>query len=229
MSLDRTIACVSHWMGRAKNLRTLRSVAVVGLAAVGIAATQVPWTELTEADWVYALATRFSLVDGHAVHYPTPTAELARLLEGHKETAALRHLADARLNLGDRKGALAAMEAWAATEGARAWDETARWAAAHKEMEAAFRAAEKALPGLPEEARHELADRRIQWADRHPEAADALALRKARVALFPRRSGRWRTTYAPWRRPTAWPKPIRPSPPARPSRRNGVCCCGPIS
>ncbi len=179
--LDRTASIARRWMSK----QSLRAAAVLGLAVAGIAATQVPWTELTEADWVYALATRFSLVDGHRVHYPTPTAELAKLLEGRTETAALRHLADARMNLGDRKGALAAMEKWAAAEGAQAWDETARWAAGHREFEAAFRAAEKALPGLPEEARHDLAGRRIHWADLHPEAADALALRKARVALFP--------------------------------------------
>jgi hypothetical protein len=185
VSRDRIITFARRWLRRARTLQSLRAAAVAGLAVAGIAATQVPWTELTEADWVYALATRFALVDGHRVHYPTPTAELAKLLEGRTETSALRHLAEARLNLGDRKGALAAMEKWAAAEGPQAWDETARWAAGHKELEAAFRAAEKALPGLPEEARHDLADRRIQWADLHPEAADALALRKARVALFP--------------------------------------------
>ena len=185
MSRDRMITFARHWLGRARTLKSLRAAAVAGLAVAGIAATQVPWTELTEADWVYALATRFALVDGHRVHYPTPTTELAKLLESRTETSALRHLAEARLNLGDRKGALAAMEKWAAAEGPQAWDETARWAAGHKELEAAFRAAEKALPGLPEEARHDLADRRIQWADLHPEAGDALSLRKARVALFP--------------------------------------------
>ncbi|HJV89185.1 MAG TPA: hypothetical protein VJ623_02680 [Holophagaceae bacterium] len=174
-------ATARRWASR----RSLRAAAVLGLAVAGIAATQVPWTELTEADWVYSLVTRFSLVDGHPVHYPTPTAELTKLLEGRAETSALRHLADARLNLGDRKGALAAMEQWATAEGAQAWDETARWAAGHKAFEAAFRAAEKALPGLPEAAKRDLADRRIQWAELHPEVADALALRKARVALFP--------------------------------------------
>ncbi len=173
-------APLRRWISR----KSFRAAAVAGLAVVGIAAT-VPWTELTEADWIYSLATRFSLVDGHRVHYPTPAAELAKLLEGRTETSALRHLADARMNLGDRKGALAAMEKWAAAEGAQAWDETARWAAGHRELEAAFHAAEKALPGLPEEAKHDLANQRIQWAELHPEAADALALRKARVALFP--------------------------------------------
>jgi hypothetical protein len=185
VTIDRIPSLTQRVLAQARKFKSIRTVAVLGIAMVGISATQVPWTELTEADWVYALATRFSLVEGHRVHYPTPTAELAKLLESRSESAALRHLAEARLNLGDRQGALAAMEKWAAAEGAAAWDETARWAAGHKEMEAAFRAAEKALPGLSEEARHALANQRIVWADQHPEAADALALRKARIALFP--------------------------------------------
>ena len=73
------------------------------------AATFVPWEDLTEGDWIYTLATRFATVDGHRVHYPTPTAELARSLEGRTDPAALRHLAEARLALGDRPGALAAL------------------------------------------------------------------------------------------------------------------------
>ncbi|HEX7553797.1 MAG TPA: hypothetical protein VF378_09590, partial [Geothrix sp.] len=185
MTTDRIPSLTQRVLAQARKLKSIRAVVVLGVAVVGISATQVPWSELTEADWVYALATRFSLVEGHRVHYPTPTAELAKLMENRSESAALRQLAEARLNLGDRQGALAAMEKWAAAEGAQAWDETARWAAVHKEMGAAFRAAEKALPGLSEEARHALANQRIAWADQHPEAADALALRKARLALFP--------------------------------------------
>lgn len=185
MTFARILSLSHRLWTQAHKLKSLRSAAVLGLAVVAISATQVPWTELTEADWVYALVTRFSRLDGHRVHYPTPTAELAKQLEGRPESAALRHLAEARLNLGDRKGALAAMEQWAALEGAQAWDETARWAMRHRELGAAFQAAEKALPGLPEEARHALAIERITWAELHPEAADALALRKACVALFP--------------------------------------------
>jgi hypothetical protein len=166
-------------------VKASRTLLILGLALVGVAATQTPWENLTEADWIYALATRFSLVDGHTVHYPTPTAELAKLLEGRKETAALRHLAEAKLNLGDRKGAVETMEKWATAEGPAAWDEAARWAATHKEMGAAFRAAEKALPGLPAEAKRALADQRIQWALAYPDIADPLAMRKARAELFP--------------------------------------------
>lgn len=156
------------------------------LALVGGSAARIPWTDLTEADWVFALATRFASVDGHRVHYPTPTVELARLLEARSEASAQRHLAEARLELGDRAGALAAMEKWAAAQGAEAWAETARWAYARMEIAAAFRAAERALPGLSEEARRALADERIRWADRHPGQADRIALRQARASLFPK-------------------------------------------
>ena len=164
--------------------RTSRALALVlPLALIG--ATRVPWTELVESDWLYSLATRFATVDGHRVHYPTPPAELAKLLEARKEAAALRHLADARLELGDRPGALAAMEKWAEAEGPAAFDETARWAAAHQEWPLAFKAAERALAGLPEGDKRPLADLRITWAEQNPDQADALALRKARAGLFP--------------------------------------------
>jgi hypothetical protein len=159
---------------------------VFSLALVGTTATRIPWEDLTERDWLYALATRFSLVEGHQVHYPTPTAELARLLESRSEVAALRHLAEARLELGDRKGALAAMERWSTAQGAEAWAETARWCYAHLEVPAAFQAAERALPGLAAEAKRALADERIRWADRFPEHADRIALRQARAEAFPK-------------------------------------------
>ncbi len=170
-----------------------RRPALLLLLALGaLGATRLPWEDMTPADWVYAIATRFATVDGHAVHYPTPTAELARLLEGRSEAGALRHLAEARLALGDRPGALAAMEKWSSAEGAaapaagaQAWAATARWAAAHLEMAAAFGAAERALPGLPPEARMALSRERIGWAERHPDLADPLALRKAQSQLFP--------------------------------------------
>ncbi len=155
------------------------------LALAGGSVARLPWTDLTEADGLFALATRFASVDGHRVHYPTPTAELARLLEARSEAWALRHLAEARAELGDRPGALAAMEAWAASQGPEAWAETARWAYARLEVAAAFRAADRAVPGLRGEARRSLADERIRWADRHPDQADRIALRQARASLFP--------------------------------------------
>lgn len=156
------------------------------LALAGTTATRIPWAELTEGDWIYALATRFATVDGHRVHYPTPPVELARLLEARTEAAALRHLAEAKLELGDRPGALAAMEKWAASQGASAWAETARWAHSRMELAAAFRAAERALPGLPDGEKRVLADERVRWADRYPDQADRIALRKARAELFPK-------------------------------------------
>src|SRR5262249_60478462 len=85
-------------------------LAVVPLALAGVGATYVPWEDLTEDDWLFAVATRVAIVDGRKVHYPTPTAELAQALEARAETGALRHLADARLALGDRAGAVAARE-----------------------------------------------------------------------------------------------------------------------
>ncbi|MFN8011336.1 MAG: hypothetical protein U0P81_08020 [Holophagaceae bacterium] len=169
-------------------LALLASAVALGL----LGASPLPWSDLTPADWLYAVATRFATVDGHTVHYPTPPAELARLLEGRTEAGAWRNLAEARLALGDRAGALAAMEQGCAAEaasspaaGAEAWAETARWAAEHLEMAAAFRAAEKALPGLGPEAKLALSKARIAWAERHPDLGDALAFRKAQAAMFP--------------------------------------------
>lgn len=169
-------------------LLVLASAAALGI----LGASPLPWSDMTPADWIYAVATRFTAVDGHTVHYPTPTAELAKLLEGRKEAGAWRHLAEARMGLGDRAGALAALEQWCAAEGAaspgagaEAWAETARWAAEHLEMAAAFRAAEKALPGLRPEAKLALSKERIAWAERHPDLGDALAFRRAQAAMFP--------------------------------------------
>ena len=178
----RLVHVYDRFQARRKTLVFAMSLAVVG----GTTATRIPWAELTEGDWIYALATRFANVDGHRVHYPTPPVELARLLEARTEAAALRHLAEAKLELGDRPGALAAMEKWAGSQGASAWAETARWAHARMELATAFKAAERALPGLPDGEKRALADERIRWADRFPEHADRIALRKARAELFPK-------------------------------------------
>jgi len=167
-------------------VRSKRAFAwILPLAAAGFAASVIPWENMTEGDWIYALATRFASVDGHKVHYPTPTAELARLLEGRSDPAALRHLAEARLSLGDRKGALEAMERWAQAAGPEAWAETARWEMTHSEPAAAFKAAERALAGLAPDAKASLCDERIAWAQAHPDLADGIALRKAKADLFP--------------------------------------------
>ncbi len=162
------------------------AVALVPLALVGLAAAPlVPWEELTEADWIYALATRQSTVEGGAVHYPTPTRELAAALQGRSETAALRHLADTRLALGDRPGALAALQGWATAEGGAAWADAARWCATNHEWAAAFEAAERALAALPADEARALADEQVGWADAHPDLADRLRARQKRAELFP--------------------------------------------
>ena len=156
-------------------------------AAAGLAAANAPltWDDLTPADWLYDVATRFAEVDGHRVHYPTPTAELARQLEARAEVEAKRHLADARLALGDRAGAVTAIEAWAEAGGAQAWADAARWGAQRGETALAFRAAARALPGLDDEAKAALARERVAWADAHPDAADPVAMRAERATLRP--------------------------------------------
>ncbi len=159
---------------------------VLPLALVGLAASPyVPWEELTESDWVYSLATRQSTLDGREVHYPTPTRELSDALQARTETAALRHLADARLALGDRAAALQALQRWAAAEGAPAWADAARWCATNHEWPAAFQASASALAGLPPAEARSLADEQIAWADAHPDVADPLLLRQRRAELFP--------------------------------------------
>ena len=167
-------------------------IPLLSLGLVGAAAT-VPWEDLTPADWLYSISTRFAFVDGHQVHYPTPTAELAKALEGRQESGALRQLADAKLALGDRKGAVEAIQKWAGLESqsgsaaaGQAWSETAHWAASHSEMALAFQASERALPGLPEDEKRALADERIGWAEQHPDLADPIAQRQARSVLFPK-------------------------------------------
>lgn len=155
----------------------------------------IPWTELTPGDSLTAITVRQRTVEGRTIHYPTPTRELATALEERsrsaatevEKAAALRHLAEARRQLGDRPGAEAALEAWAGASGAAAWEEAARWGARHGSWPLAFRAAEKALSGkgLPEDAARSLATDRIGWAVQHPESGDALALQAARAARFP--------------------------------------------
>jgi len=159
---------------------------VLPLAVLGVgAAPYVPWEDLTGTDALYDLATRFAIVDGHRVHYPTPTGELATALAQRVDAAALRHLAEARRELGDVQGALVAMGRWAEAEGPAAWAEAARWAAAQGRMEFAFQAAARALPGLAVDARRALADEEVRWADAHPEAADPVTVRQDRARLFP--------------------------------------------
>ncbi|MCI4354757.1 MAG: hypothetical protein L3K06_05265 [Thermoplasmata archaeon] len=167
--------------------RRLGLLLLLPVCAGGIAVAKgdLSWDDMTQADWTWSVATRVSTVDGRAVHYPTPTAELATALEARPEPDALRRLADARRELGDRPGAIATLEKWAEVQGPEAWAEAARWGNEYHEMGLAFRAAEKALPGLSAEARRALADERILWAEAHPEVADPLDLRRARAESFP--------------------------------------------
>lgn len=163
-----------------------RRLLLLPLALLGLAASPyVAWEDLTEADWLYPVATRVTDLDGAQVHYPTPTAELAQALAARGEPAALRHLAEARLALGDRSGAVGALERWATAGGPEAWDEAARWCAEHHEWPAAFRAVEQALPGLTPAARQALVASAVDWADAHPEHANPLTWRARRAKATP--------------------------------------------
>jgi hypothetical protein len=163
----------------------IKLLSAIALPLLLIGAGKIDWRDMLESDWIYGIATRFSPIDGNEAHYPTPTAELARLLETSAESAALRHLAEAKLALGDRKSAWAAMSGWAEREGASAWFEAARWAMAHNYISEAFKAAEKAIPGLDLADKRALCDERVRWADTHGGAADPIALSRARSELFP--------------------------------------------
>ncbi len=149
------------------------------------AAAYVPWEDLTEADRLFAVATRFTEIDGRRVHYPTPTVELESALEALPDPLAQRHLAEARRELGDWPGALEALERWAEVQGAPAWAEAARWGASHGRVDFAFRAASLARGGLADDEKRRLLDEEVGWADAHPEAADPLAVRQARAGAFP--------------------------------------------
>jgi hypothetical protein len=166
--------------------RLPRLLALLPLCVVGIAASShVPWEDLTPADALHDVLARFTTLEGHRVYYPTPSAELATALAARSEPAAARELAEARFALGERPAAIAALSRWAEAEGPEAWAEAARWAAERGERSFAFEAAERALEGLPDDDARALHDEQIQWADRHPEAADAVALRRARMRAFP--------------------------------------------
>lgn len=162
----------------------------------------IPWEDLTEVDWLYELATRFSLVDSHRVHYKTPTAELVTLLEARPEPEALRHLAQARMDLGQRDQALANMEAWASAWAAAAtasadapgagWDEAARWAWLYGAHRHAFDFADKAIPGLKGEAQRSLANLRVEWAREQKALRDPRAMQRAALEL---NAADWATAF----------------------------------
>lgn len=159
----------------------------------------IPWEDLTGADWLYELATRSSLLDSHRVHYKTPTAELATLLEARPEPDALRHLAQAQMDLGRRDQALATIDKWAASwaesqseEKGAGWDEAARWAWSYGAYEQAFQFADRAIPGLRGERQRSLADLRIEWADQQPGLRDRRDLQRQALEL---NATDWATAY----------------------------------
>ena len=160
-------------------------------ALLDAAASFVPWTDLTDADALSSALVRKAVVDGRTIHYPTPTKELAAELEaraaapGESATAALRHLAEARRQLGNLAGAEEALTRWAKASGGAAWAEAARWGATYRRWPFAFSAAKEAVSSdAPEALRKELATERIAWAEREPALADTLALKAERAALF---------------------------------------------
>jgi hypothetical protein len=153
----------------------------------------VAWEDLTEADWRFEIATRFSLLDTHRVHYKTPTAELATLLESRSEPEALRHLAQAQMDLGQREKALGTMERWAAASSSESWDEAARWAWSYGAHARAFEFAEKAIPGLKGERQRALANQRVEWAAEQPLLRDRRQMQRAALEL---NSTDWATAYA---------------------------------
>ncbi len=159
----------------------------------------IPWTELSDGEFLMSIATRRAVVDGRTVHYPAPTRELAASLEaatsgvaaadGTNALVAFRHLAEARRELGDRAGAEKALSEWASRSGGAApaaWAEAARWGARYRSWTFAFACAAKALPGLSDGEKRALATERIGWAEAHPDVAEPLSMKADRAALFPR-------------------------------------------
>jgi hypothetical protein len=185
---------------RAPRILRLGALAIGSAALLGASARPlIPWEDLSEVDWLYQLATRFSLLDSHRVHYKTPTAELATLLESRSEPEAQRHLAQAQMNLGQRDQALATIEKWAtgwstsnpeaAGEG---FEDAARWAWSYGAHAQAFGFAEKAIPLLKGEAQRTLADLLVEWAGEQPGLRDKREMQRKALEL---NSTDWATAY----------------------------------
>ncbi len=185
---------------RVPHLVRVGALSLAGVVFLGAAQKpMITWEDLTEVDWLYEIATRFSLVDSHRVHYKTPTAELATLLEARTEPDALRHLAQAQMDLGQRDRALATIEQWAAAAAASATDapgvgfeEAARWAWSHGAHGRAFEFADKAIPGLKGETQRALANLRVEWAGQQPSLRDRREMQRAALEL---NSTDWATAY----------------------------------
>jgi len=198
-------------------------------AVLDATASLVPWTDLADGEALSSAVVRKAVVDGRTIHYPTPTKELAAELQarsasgGEAALAALRHLAEARRELGDLAGAEDALSRWAAGSGGAAWAEAARWGARYRRWPFAFSSAKAAVSSdAPEALRRAIATERIAWADEDPSLADPLALRAERAALFPadaaaveewiralERAGRLREAEEALRGATALPEETR--------------------
>lgn len=160
------------------------------------------FADLTDADPITAIVSRTANVEGRLVRYPTPTRELAAALETRlaaptgnvSSRDALRHLAEARRELGDLPGAEDALTRWAqgsSTGGGAEWNEVARWAARYRRWALVRMAATKAVDspvtkdGFTLEARKRLATDRIDWAKEDRAAGDPEVLQGDRASRFP--------------------------------------------
>ena len=170
-----------------------------GVAAAGD--TLPAFADLTDADAITAIVSRTATIEGRLVRYPTPTRELAAALETRLAAPsgavsprdALRHLAEARRELGDLPGAEDALTRWAqgsSSGGGAEWNEVARWAARYRRWALARTAATKALDssmtkdGFTLEARKRLATDRIDWAREDRAAGDPELLQGDRASRF---------------------------------------------
>ncbi|HEX7581215.1 MAG TPA: hypothetical protein VF580_14560, partial [Thermoanaerobaculia bacterium] len=163
--------------------------------------TLLAFADLTDADAITAIVSRTATIEGRLVRYPTPTRELAAALETRLAAPsgavsprdALRHLAEARRELGDLPGAEDALTRWAqgsSSGGGAEWNEVARWAARYRRWALARTAATKALDssmtkdGFTLEARKRLATDRIDWAREDRAAGDPELLQGDRASRF---------------------------------------------
>ena len=203
---------------RARHLALLASLALAGLGA----SSYVPWEDLTEADWLYTLATRFGTVEGHRVHYPTPTAELAQALEGRTEAAACVIWPRPAWSWAIAR----APTPCASSGGPRpkvpvAWAEDGALGRRPRRHGARLpRGGQSAARPPRRRATRGFCDEQVAWADAHPDAADRVALRETRAAALPgRQRGRRGLDPRPRRRGPACRRGRRGPGRDRPERR----------
>ena len=143
--------------------RRHRRLALLPLALLGLAATsEIPWEEMTEADWVYAIATRFAAVDGHApLPHATATGAGVEAIASTLRGPSGRGSAGSAIRRGrGRAGKWA--DGVAGGSPARAWT-GAQWAADHAAF-AGFRARTRRCPTASDERRRG----RSAWPGRRP-------------------------------------------------------------